>query len=354
MKTIQLGNSGRQVSQLALGCMLMGTTTPEAEARLMLDHYIDQGGSFLDTANCYAWFSSPGRAGGESEGVLGRWLADSGRRGRVFLATKGSAMVRHPEAHWTASGELDWDAARRDFEGAGAETLRRSLDASLRRLQTDYVDLYYVHVDDWVTPLEETLEALAGMVRAGKVRFIGWSNVRTSRLTQIRRICGERGWPAPVALQQQHTYLRPRPGLDSASIVDTEQLAHLSQHPDLTLVAYSPILKAIYDHEDKRRGHWMMPSYAGADSEARLSLLAELARELGVRPHQLVLAWLLAQRSPRVIPLIGPRTPAQLEANLAALHIELSPELCARLDAAGVATAAAGAAQGVAVDAVPQ
>jgi aryl-alcohol dehydrogenase-like predicted oxidoreductase len=335
MKMIQLGDTKQDVSQLALGCMLMGTSTPEDEARRLLDRYLDAGGNFLDTANCYAWFLRQGSAGGESEASLGRWLSATGKRERVFLATKGSAMVRRPEAHWTPTGELDWPSARRDFEGAGAETLRRSLEASLRRLQTDHIDLYYVHVDDWVTPLEETLEALAGFVRAGKVRFIGWSNVRTARLAEIRRVCLERGWPPPVALQQQHTYLRPRAGLDTVSIVDAEQMAFLEAHRELSLVAYSPILKGVYDDAAKRNGHWVMQSYVGADTDARLGALAAQARELGVRPNQLVLAWLLAQPAPRLFPLVGPRTLAQLEDHLEALRLDLPAAVVSQLDSAG-------------------
>jgi aryl-alcohol dehydrogenase-like predicted oxidoreductase len=347
MKTIELGTTGQHLSQLALGCMLMGTKTNEDDSRTMLHRYLEAGGNFLDTANCYAWWNDPGSTGGESETLLGRWLVASGERQRVFLATKGGAMLRSPAAHWTTAGEVNWESARRDFEGAGAETLRRNLDASLRRLQTDYVDLYYVHVDDWVTPLEETLETLAGMVQAGKVRYIGWSNVRTARLMQILRLCRENAWPAPVALQQQHTYLRPRPGVDHASIVDEAQLAFLRTHPELGLVSYSPILKGVYDDPAKRQGHWAMSAYEAPDNDVRLQALALAARELGVRPNQLVLAWLLHQRSPRVIPLVGPRTPEQLDQNLDALRIELVPELWARLHEAGARERASAAAASV-------
>jgi aryl-alcohol dehydrogenase-like predicted oxidoreductase len=335
MKQIDLGRTGQKVSELALGCMWMGTTTPESAAQGILDRYLDAGGNFLDTANCYAWFSHAGATGTESESVLGRWLAASGRRQQVFLASKVGGMVRDPVSLWSASGDADWDRARRDYEGAGAETIRRGIEGSLRRLQTDYLDLYYVHVDDWVTPLEETLEALAGLVRAGKVRYLGWSNVRTERLESIGRLCAENGWPAPVALQQQHTYLRPRAGLDSVSIVADAQLEHLRRHPELTLVAYTPVLKGIYDDPAKRRGHWIMQAYEGPDSEARLQALERIAQQLDVRPNQLVLAWLLQRRSPRVIPLVGPRTREQLEQHLEALRIELSPELGAQLDVAG-------------------
>ncbi|MEU4511287.1 aldo/keto reductase [Nonomuraea wenchangensis] len=334
MRTVQLGRTGEQVSQLALGCMIMGTVTPEDEAVTMLDRYAETGGTFLDTADCYAWWERRGSHGGESEELIGRWLARSGRRDQMFLATKGSAVVRDLDAVW-AGGRPDWDVAYRTFVGAGAKTLREAIDGSLRRLGTDHVDLYYVHVDDRATPLEETLEALAGIVKAGKARYIGWSNVRTWRLERIRQLCAQHGWPAPVALQQQHSYLRRRAGLRHASIVDDEQLDYLETHDDLTLVAYSPILKGIYDDPGKRRGHGAMDPYQGPDAEARLAVVAEVAAEVGVTPNALVLAWLMHQSSPAIVPLIGPRTLQQYEAALPALDVKLTDEQLSRLDAAG-------------------
>jgi aryl-alcohol dehydrogenase-like predicted oxidoreductase len=333
MRTVELGRTGQQVSQLSLGCMLMGTATDEAASVQMLDRYVDAGGNFLDTANCYAWWGRQGSPGGESEEVLGRWFARGGRRDKVFLATKGTAIVTDLDAVWV-NGEPDWARAYENFEGAGADTLRRSVDDSLRRLQTDHIDLYYVHVDDRATPLEETLGALAGIISAGKVRYIGWSNVRTWRLERIRQLCAQHGWPAPVALQQQHSYLRRRAGLSTASIVDDEQLDYLRAHEDLTLVAYSPILKGIYDDPAKRQGHRAMQPYEGPDAQARLAVLAEVAAEVGVTPNQLVLAWLMAQESPGIVPLIGPRTVPQYEAALPALDVKLTDEHLARLDAA--------------------
>jgi aryl-alcohol dehydrogenase-like predicted oxidoreductase len=334
IEEVELGTSGQRVSQLALGCMQMGTLTSEGDALSMLDRYAELGGSFLDTANAYGWFLRRGSRGGESEAVIGRWLRERGQRDRVFVATKAGAMVASPDAYW-ATGAVDWPAVRRNFEGAGRATLERELAASLRRLGTDYVDLFYVHVDDRNTPLAETLSTLASFVQAGKVRFIGWSNVRTWRLERIRQLCAREGWPMPVAVQQQHTYLRRRQGLDSASIVDDEQLDYLRAHPDLSLVAYSPILKGLYSDSTRRRGHWAMEPYVGADSEARLSALHDWAGALAVDENQLVLAWLLHQDSPRVLPLIGPRTPEQLEHNLMAREIELSPEVCEALSNAG-------------------
>jgi aryl-alcohol dehydrogenase-like predicted oxidoreductase len=334
MQTVDLGRTGARVTQLALGCMLMGTLTDEETSVRILDNYLDAGGGFLDTANCYAWWPRQGNQGGESEELLGRWLARGGRRDRVFLATKGSAYIHDRDGLWR-DGEPDWDLAGQRFEGAGGDTLRRAIDGSLRRLGTDHVDLYYVHVDDRSTPLEETLEALAGIVQAGKARYIGWSNVRTWRLERIRQLCERNGWPAPVALQQQHSYLRRRAGLDTASIVDDEQLDYLRANRDLTLVAYSPILKGVYDDPAKRRDHWMMASYAGPDADARFAALESVAAEVGATPNQTVLAWLLHQTEPVMVPLIGPRTYEQYENLLPALSVKLSGDQLARLDAAG-------------------
>lgn len=323
--TTELGRTGEQVSKLSLGAMLMGTRTDEQTSFGMLDRYVDAGGSFVDTADCYAWWPAPGNTGGESETVLGRWLAHRGNRDRVFLSTKGSAWVSDPDRY-------------RDkpvppaYAGAGATTLRTALDGSLRRLGTDHVDLYYVHVDDLATPLEETLEALAGFVQAGKIRHIGWSNVRTWRLERILGLCERNGWPAPVALQQQHSYLRPTAGARLLSIVDDEQLDHLRANPQVSLVAYSPILKGIYDDPAKRAGHVALADYHGPDADARLARLTTLAGELDVTPNQLVLAWLQHQTDPTPITLTGPRTPEQLETSLGALDIKLTDDQLALLD----------------------
>jgi aryl-alcohol dehydrogenase-like predicted oxidoreductase len=334
MRTVELGHTGEQVSALSLGAMGMGTSTDEAESVTMLDRFLDAGGSFVDTANCYGWFMKPGARGGESEELLGRWMARTHNRGRVFLATKGSGMPRDTSILWNGD-EADWVTARRTFEGAGAQTLRDALDDSLRRLGTDHVDLYYVHVDDRATPLDETLEALDGMVKAGKVRHLGWSNVATWRLERIRQLCATNRWTAPVALQQQHSYLRPKPANDDVGIVDPAQLDYLREHDDLTLVAYSPILKGIYDDPAKRAGHWAMEPYAGPDAEARLAAIEKVAAELDIPPNRLVVAWLLHQRAPMVVPLIGPRTPEQLETALPATEVILTDEQLARLDHAG-------------------
>ncbi|WP_149205375.1 aldo/keto reductase [Actinotalea subterranea] len=340
----RLGSTDVHLTPLALGTMIMGTTTPEDVAVRMLDHFTGEVGDrftgpdgaralpMLDTADCYCWWDRPESRGGESESLLGRWLARPGRRERVLLATKGTANVRDNDHIWGGRRtDPDWDLARTRFVGAGAGTLRASLDGSLRRLGVDHVDLYYVHVDDHATPLAETLETLAGFVAAGKVRYLGWSNVRTGRLEEIRRLCVAEGWPLPVAVQQQHSYLRRRTDVENDSIVDAAQAAHLARHDDQSLVAYSPILKGIYDDAVKRAGHHLWAAYDDADNAARLRELESVAAELGARPTQVVLAWLMAARRPRVLPLIGPRTWDQYLSALPALDLELPPAALARL-----------------------
>jgi aryl-alcohol dehydrogenase-like predicted oxidoreductase len=323
------------VSRIALGAMGMGTAADEPTSFALLDRFAADGGTFVDTADCYAWWAAQGTDGGQSEELLGRWFARRGTRDGVFLATKGTARLRDPEAAWPAGqAEADWDVARRSFVGAGARALRESLEGSLRRLGTDHIDLYYVHVDDRSTPLEETLSTLASFVAEGKVRYIGWSNVRTWRLERIRQLCAANGWPAPVALQQEHSYLQRRAGLQHTSIVDDEQLDYLAEHPDLTLVAYSPLLKGLYDAAPEDRGAmWNFAPYAGDAARARLAAVDAMAADLGVLPSQVVLAWLLARTSPRVIPLVGTTRVRRYEEAAAALAIDLTPAQVSALDA---------------------
>jgi aryl-alcohol dehydrogenase-like predicted oxidoreductase len=331
--TVELGTTGEKVSRLALGCMLMGTLADDETSFALLDRYAAEGGTFLDTADCYAWWYAKGTPGGQSEELIGRWLVRSGRRDKTFIATKGTGRIRDIDAVWPeGSDTADWSAAQ--FVGAAPQTLRTSLEGSLRRLGTDHIDLYYVHVDDRSTPLEETLATLADFVREGKVRYLGWSNVRTWRLERIRGLCAANGWPQPVALQQQHSYLQPRGGLDEASITDFEQLDYLRERTDLTLVAYSPVLKGLYDAPAaERQGQRAMGEYAGDATGRRLAALDTVAAETGYQPSQVVLAWLAAQRSPRVIPLIGTTKVARYLDAARALDLELTPDQLATLDA---------------------
>jgi aryl-alcohol dehydrogenase-like predicted oxidoreductase len=192
-----------------------------------------------------------------------------------------------------------------------------------------------VHVDDRSTPLEETLQTLADLVREGKVRYLGWSNVRAWRLERIRGLCAANGWPQPAALQEQHSYLQRRAGLRSSSIVDDEQLDYLRERADLSLVACSPVLKGLYDAPAADRpGHRGMEAYGGDAAARRLAVLDAVAAETGARPGQVVLAWMAAQRSPRVLPHVGTTRVERYQEAARAMDLELTAGQLAALHAA--------------------
>jgi aryl-alcohol dehydrogenase-like predicted oxidoreductase len=336
------------LTPIALGAMIFGTVTPENEAYRILDHYLDEvtpryrapdgapARAMIDTADCYCWWERPGDPGGHSEALLGRWMADRGARDRVYLATKATALISDFDGIWDENGAAQWDLARTRFVGADPAVLRASLAGSLDRLQTDHIDLYYNHVDDRRTPLIDAVGTFASFVADGRIDSYGWSNVATWRLAQIGAIAEANGWPQPSAVQQQHSYLRRRAGLSHRSIVDDEQLDYLATYPELQLVAYSPILKGLYNSPEKRSADfWAMQPYVGPDADARLAAVDEVAKESGATGNQVVLAWLLAQQSPRVIPLIGPRTFDQYLEGIEALDVTLTPEQLERLDTAG-------------------
>jgi len=334
MRTTRLGGSDEQVSALALGAMGMGTRADDATSFATLDAYAQDGGGFIDTADAYAWFYAPGTDGGQSEELLGRWLRRTGRRDEVFLATKGAGMVTNAHEVYPAGADApDWRTAR--FAGAGAGTLRAALEGSLRRLGVEHVDLYYVHVDDPATPLEETLGALADLVGEGKIRYLGWSNITSERLEAIRAVAEHEGLPQPVAVQQQNSYLqRGARGLPAA---DDAQLEYLCGRPDLTLVAYSPLLQGLYDAPAAERarvvaeGGYTAGSAPGSARD-RLAALDAVAADIGASPGQVALAWLAARHSPSTIPLIGTTKVERYREAAVALDLPLTPDHLARLD----------------------
>ncbi|WP_062462447.1 aldo/keto reductase [Demequina soli] len=343
----RLGLTDTYLAPLAVGAMIMGTRTPEDESRRILDHFVTEvvprfaapDGSavpgLIDTADCYCWWEDEGSLGGHSESLLGRWIADSGARASVHLATKGSGMLASVDGVFV-DGVADWTLARQRFVGASADTLRDSLAASLGRLGLDRIDLYYVHVDDRATPLEETLGFLASAIDAGLIGGYGWSNAPAWRLAQIRATCDANGWPQPVAFQEQHAYLRPRAGVSARSIVGVEHLDYLGSHPDLQLVAYSPVLKGLFSATERRdASFWGMHPYLGPDADVRLAALDRVAATTGATGNQVALAWLLSREAPTVIPLVGARTWDQYLECAEAIDVELTAAQLEELDAAG-------------------
>jgi len=220
--------------------------------------------------------------------------------------------------------------------GVSGEDLSRAailvaVDGSLRRLDTDHIDLYYAHVDHRSVALDETLEAFGELVTAGKVRQIGCSNYAAWRIERARRISGARGLPRYCCVQQRHSYVRPRPGTSFGAqlAADDGLLDFCSANPEVALLAYSPLLSGAYSAPDRA----IPAQYLGPDTDARLAALQQVAQGAGASANQVVLAWLMAT-TPAAIPLIAASNEAQLDENLGALAVELSPDQLATLNAA--------------------
>lgn len=317
------------VSSLALGAMLFGTSTEEAASLRLLDGFVAGGGNFIDTSNNYA-FWPPSGFSGASEELLGRWLKSRGRRDDLVIATKTGALPSWP------------GVGLEDIQGLGRDTIIRDIDDSLKRLGTDYVDLYYAHIDDRTTPLEETLAGFDAVVRAGKVRAIACSNHAVWRIERARQLSRQLGFPEYVGLQQHFSYFRPRPDSDlkrNATMglrggwgteggLRAQHRDYIRFNPEFRVIAYSPLLRGAY-HDPER----LEPQFRTEDNARRRVVLDAVAAELGATAGQIVLAWMLAS-TPAIIPLMAVSTEAQLAENLGAAAIRLTPEQMHRLDTA--------------------
>ncbi len=307
MRTVPLGRTGEQVSALCLGAMYFGTRNDGATSYRMLDQYVGAGGAFIDTANIYAHWV-PGFRGGESETLLGQWMRERGHRDRLFIASKvgfGYGEVRR---------------------GLSARLIEAECEKSLRRLGVEAIDLYYAHVDDPITPLEETMEAFDRLVKAGKVRYVGASNYRAWRLEKARWISRTNGWAEFCCVQQRYTYLRPAPGASfEPQLAVNDDLLDYARREGVTLLAYSALLGGAYTREERN----FPEQYAGLDAQARLAALDEVAEAHGATRNQIILAWM---HHNDVIPLVAASTEAQMAENLGALDIALTDEEVERLN----------------------
>lgn len=303
LRNVTLGRTNVQVSELCLGAMFFGTTTPIPVGEKLLDRFVDAGGNFIDTANNYCTWIKPG-VGGESETMLGHWMKARGNRYKLFVATKMGHKVT-------------------DGIGLSADQVVLQAENSLRRLQTDTIDLYYAHHDPRTTPLEETLEAFDKLVKAGKVRFIAASNYRPWRLEKALYLSRLHGWAEYQAIQQRHSYLRPRPDAKfGTQIVLDNDLNALCCEEKITILSYSSLLAGAYTRPEKSQN---LDDYATPESEARLARLRSMAAELNISPNTLILAW-LRHSNPAVLPIIAASSDQQLEENLAAADVTLSNE----------------------------
>lgn len=312
-----LGRSGLRVSPLCLGTMTFGTEwgwgADEAGSEGILDRYLGAGGNFIDTANIYTK--------GHSEAILGDCLARRGGRDRVVLATKfcGSLYPGDPNAG-----------------GAGRKAIHQQLEQSLRRLRTDYVDLYWMHFEDPHTPIDETLRALDDLVRAGKVRYLGVSDTPAWKVAAGQVEARFRGWSPLVALQIEYSL--------SERTVEHDLLP-MAAELGLGVTPWSPLKGGLLSGKYGRHKHpegegRHVPGTSKHLTEANYAIidaLESVAREVGTGVAQVALAWVLA-RPGVTSPILGVRTLAQLDANLQALEVRLTGDQMARLDAASAPT----------------
>lgn len=333
MKQVSLGKTGETVSQLCLGCMMMGTAMDEQTSFEVLDHFKEAGGNFLDTANCYAWWMGKGEfIGNESEKTLGKWMKERKNRSEIFLATKVGGRLRDPYSIRGADGVIEWNRVTREYEGLSAQVIRRGIEDSLKRLETDYIDLYYTHVYDPNTPAHETLETMNALVKEGKVRYIGCSNISTDEVKRSNGICKRNGWTSYSVMQQEYSYLHPIPGADTGiTYHGGKDMFDYADMSGMAFLAYSPLLKGIYGDKDRRANYYNRHLYDSVKNLEKLELIDKLSAELCLTGNQLVLAWMLRQ-NPQIIPILGFSKSEQYLEDIAAKDIKLSDGHMSLLD----------------------
>ncbi|GIH16962.1 aldo/keto reductase [Rugosimonospora africana] len=308
---LTLGRSGLRVSPFALGAMTFGEDPGGAgcsveESEKILATYLDLGGNFVDTANFYT--------NGHSEKILGDFFAARpGRREHVVLASKFFTNLFPGDPNGG---------------GAGRTSIIAQLDETLRRLGTDYLDLYWLHNWDRSTPIEETMRALDDLVRAGKIRYLGFSNTPAWVTAQAQTMALLKGWTPLVALQVEYSLL--------ARTVEGE-LAPLARDQGMALVPWSPLKNGFLSGK-YRRGTQVTDSartsfvgHPTGDEFVVIDAVTAVADELGTTPAAVSLAWLRA-REGTVVPILGARRVEHLENNLASLEVALTPEQVRRLD----------------------
>ncbi|MGF9696460.1 MULTISPECIES: aldo/keto reductase [Paenibacillus] len=317
MKYYFLGKSGLRVSELALGTMTFGTDwgwgAGADEARNMLDIYLDRGGNFVDTASGYT--------NGSSENMLGEILGE--RRKRIVLATKYTMNTHQGDPN---------------AGGNHRKSMIRSVETSLSRMKTDYIDLLYLHSWDNTTPVEEVMRAMDDLVRAGKVLYVGISDTPAWQISRMQTIADLRGWSPLVALQNEHSLIER---------TSERELTPMAQELGLGVVAWSPLANGLltgkYSREDlqqqsKESEGWssrvtMMANH-GMLNERVFNIVDEVkkvADEVNAPATHVALAWLRAQSSVTSI-LLGASKAGQLESNLDMLDLQLTEEQLQRLD----------------------
>jgi aryl-alcohol dehydrogenase-like predicted oxidoreductase len=306
-----LGKSGLRVSELCLGTMTFGEDwgwgSSKDESRKVYDAFLEAGGNFIDTANVYT--------NGTSERMLGEFM--TGHRERIVLATK----------YTNAGPGNDPNAA-----GNHRKSMMQAVEASLKRLKTDYIDLYWLHIWDQITPIEEVMRAFDDLVRQGKTLYAGVSDMPAWLVARANTLAELRGWSTFVGLQIEYSLIERTP---------ERELLPMAANLGLGVTAWSPLAGGILTGKqfetggakESRQSDASMQQFmkSNARKEAVAREVVAVARESGHSPAQVALAW-LRQRPQPVIPIIGARKLAQVKDNLACVEVNLSPALIKRLN----------------------
>ncbi|GGV54212.1 oxidoreductase [Streptomyces longisporoflavus] len=315
MKYTQLGRTGLKVSRLTLGTMNFGPLTNEPDSHAIMDAALDAGINYFDTANVYGWDENKGR----TEEILGTWFTKGGeRRDKVVLATKVYGNM-------ATDGKPAWP----NHDLLSAVNIRRSVEASLKRLQTDYIDIYQFHHIDRRTPFDEIWQAIDTLVTQGKILYAGSSNFPGYKIAQANEVAARRGSYGLVSEQCLYN-LAER----SAEM----EVIPAAQDYGLGVIPWSPLHSGLLggvlkkEGEGKRRtGGRAAEELAKPEKRARVQAYEDLLDKHGLAPGEVALAWLLTR--PGITgPIVGPRTPEQLTSALRAVDLDLSDELLESLD----------------------
>ena len=318
-----LGRSGLRVSDLCLGTMTFGEDwgwgAAKDEARKIYDTYREAGGNFIDTANIYT--------NGSSEKLVGEFIA--GHREEVVVATK------YTNAASVFAGKPGTDA---NAGGNQRKNMVQAVEASLKRLGTDYIDLYWLHIWDTMTPAEEVMRAFDDLVRSGKVLYIGISDAPAWVVAKSNTLAELRGWTRYVGLQIEYSLLERTVERELIPMAKDQQMTVLAWSPlknGLLTGKYLPENAKASEADGARMHSEMMKGFGGSidTTHAVVSEVVAVAEELGVSAAQVALAWLRTRPVP-VIPIIGARKLAQIEDNIRSLEVTLSPEQLSRLEKA--------------------
>jgi len=329
MQYVKLGNTGLDISRLCLGCMTFGDpdagthpwTLDVQQSRPIIRHAVEQGINFFDTANSYS--------AGTSEVILGQLLKEFTRREDTVIATK----VFYPANMWQG-------ASKPNEQGLSRKAILSSIDASLNRLGVDYVDLYQIHRWDYHTPIEETMEALHDVVKAGKARYIGASSMYAWQFAKAQHVAATNGWSRFVSMQNYLNLLYRE---------EEREMIPLCQDQGVGLMPWSPLARGRLTRPKGQETARTLSDvsgksfYAGTEVEDGrvIDVVEQIASERGLPMAQIALAWVLRHRAVSA-PIIGASKPGHLDDAIAALGVQLSDEEVARLEAPYVPHAVTG------------